>query len=148
MKTNSVNSTSFEGKVKFDKKLTKPMIDYANKILDAPFSGTSARERIANASYDVRIFGRATKKTIHPKIFFTSDFKTLKDPKSFHYSSGFTYCSPSKGASINSTVAEGAYKLNEHLTKFEEFKSWYPYAYNSFSEKVSAFFRRMFGIRK
>ena len=59
-----------------------------------------------------------------------------------------TYFSPSKGVSIHSTVPEGAHKLNEHLTKFEEYKGWYPYAYNTFGEKVSAFFKRMFGIRK
>ena len=72
----------------------------------------------------------------------------LKDPKSFSYTSKFLYHSPNKGVSIHSTVAEGAHKLNEHLTKFEEYKGWYPYAYNTFGEKISAFFKRMFGIRK
>lgn len=148
MKTNNISATSFQGKVKFDKKLTKPMIEYANKILDAPFSGTTARERITKATYDIQIQGRVSKKTIHPKLFFSSDFKSLKDPKSFHYTSKFTYFSPSKGASIHSTVTEGAYKLNEHLTKFEEYKAWYPYAYNTFGEKVSAFFKRMLGRGK
>lgn len=146
MRVDNIQGNSFEGKVKFDKKLTKPMIEYANKILDAPFSGTTARERIAKASYDVRIFGRATKRTIHPKLSFTSEFKCLKDPKQYSYCSTHTYCS--SGGSIHSTVAEGAYKLNEHLTNFEQHKNWYNYSYNTFGEKVSAFFRRMFGIRK
>ena len=146
MKINNIQENSFKGKVKFNKKLTQPMIVYANQILDHPFSGTTARKRIAKSSYDVEISGKVSKRTIHPKLFFSSSFNLLKDPKISHHTSGFTYCSPSKGASINSTVAEGAHKLNEHLTKFEEYKGWYPYAYNTFGEKVSAFFKRMFGI--
>ena len=148
MQINKIQENSFNGKVKFNKKLTKPMIEYANKILDYPFSGTTARERIVKSSYDVEINGRISKKTIHPKLFFSSGFKTLKDPKIFTYTSGYTYYSPSKGVSIHSTIAKGAYELNKHLTNFEEYKSWYPYAYSTFSEKVSAFFKRMFGIRK
>lgn len=148
MQISSIQENSFKGKVKFNKKLTKPMVEFANKILDQPFSGTTARERIAKSSYDVEISGKVSKRTVHPKLFFASDFKILKDPKSFSYTSKFSYHSPSKGVSIHSTVAEGAHKLNEHLTKFEEYKGWYPYAYNTFGEKVSAFFKRMFGIRK
>ena len=148
MRINNAEKFSFNGRVKFDKKLTKPMVVYANEILDHPFSGTTARERIAKSSYDVEINGKISKRTINPKLFFSSSFNLLKDPKIFHHTSSFTYFSPSKGVSINSTVAEGAHKLNEHLTKFEEYKGWYPYAYNTFGEKVSAFFKRMFGIRK
>lgn len=148
MQINNIQENSFKGKVKFNKKLTKPMVEYANKILDQPFSGTTARERIAKSSYDVEISGKVSKRTVHPKLFFSSSFNLLKDPKSYTYTSEFTYFSPSKGVSIHSTVAEGAHKLNEHLTKFEEYKGWYPYAYNTFGEKVSAFFKRMFGIRK
>lgn len=146
MRVDNIQGNSFEGKVKFDKKLTKPMLEYANKILDAPFSGTTARERIANATYDVEIGGRATKKTIHPRIFFSSEFKSLRDPKQFSLSREHYYCSPR--IRVHSTVSEGAYELNQYLTKLEEYKSWYKYSYNTFGEKVSAFFRRMFGIRK
>ena len=148
MQINNIQENSFKGRVKFDKKLTKSMVVYANEILDHPFSGTTARERIAKATYDVEISGRASKRTINPKLFFSSSFNLLKDPKIFHHTSSFTYFSPSKGVSINSTVPEGAHKLNEHLSKVEEYKGWYPYAYNTFGEKVSAFFKRMFGIRK
>lgn len=148
MQINNIQENSFKGKVTLDKKLTKPMVEYANKILDHPFSGTTARERIAKATYDVEISGRASKRTINPKLFFSSSFNLLKDPKIYHHTSRFTYFSPSKGVSINSTVPEGAHKLNEHLSKVEEYKGWYPYAYNTFGEKVSAFFKRMFGIRK
>lgn len=148
MQINNIQENSFKGKVKFNKKLTQPMVEYANKILDQPFSGTTARERIAKSTYDVEISGKVSKRTVHPKLFFSSSFNVLKDPKISHHTSRFTYFSPSKGVSINSTVAEGAHKLNEHLTKFEEYKGWYPYAYNTFGEKVSAFFKRMFGIRK
>ena len=148
MQINNIQENSFKGKVILDKKLTRPMVEYANKILDQPFSGTTARERIAKATYDVEISGRASKRTINPKLFFSSSFNLLKDPKIFHHTSSFTYFSPSKGVSINSTVPEGAHKLNEHLSKVEEYKGWYPYAYNTFGEKISAFFKRMFGIRK
>lgn len=148
MKTNSINSTSFEGKIKFDKKLTKPMVEYVNKILDYPFSGTTARERIEKATYDVDIIGRVTKKTIHPKLFFSTSFNILRDPKKFSFVSKFTYFSPSKGVNISSNAVEGAHKLNEHLTKFEQYKNSHCYSYNDFGEKVSAFFKRFFGIRK
>ena len=148
MQINNIQENSFKGKVILNKKLTKPMVVYANEILDHPFSGTTARERIAKSSYDVEINGKVSKRTINPKLFFSSSFNLLKDPKIFHHTSSFTYFSPSKGVSINSTVPEGAHKLNEHLSKVEEYKGWYPYAYNTFGEKVSAFFKRMFGIRK
>ena len=148
MQINNIQENSFNGRVTLDKKLTKPMVEYANKILDQPFSGTTARERIAKATYDVEISGRVSKRTINPKLFFSSSFSLLKDPKIFHHTSSFTYFSPSKGVSINSTVPEGAHKLNEHLSKVEEYKGWYPYAYNTFGEKISAFFKRMFGLRK
>ena len=148
MKTNVVNNNSFKGKVKFSKKLSKPMIDYANRILDAPFSGTTARERIARASYDVEIYGRFSKKTINPKIFFSSTFKQLRDPKALYYVSSSTYCCPERGVSINSPVAIGANKLNNHITLFEQYKNTHYYTYNTFGEKVRAFFNRMFGIRK
>ena len=55
MQINNIQENSFKGKVKFNKKLTKPMVEYANKILDQPFSGTTARERIAKSSYDLEI---------------------------------------------------------------------------------------------
>ena len=57
---------------------------------------------------------------IHPKLFFSSGFNILKDPKIFSYTSRYIYCSPIKGASIHSTVAKGAHKLNEHLTMFRK----------------------------
>jgi len=148
MKIDNIQESSFKGNIKLNKRLTKPMLEYANKILDHPVSGTTARERIAKSTYDVEISGRVSKKTINPKLFFSSSFNLLKDPKIFHHTSSFTYFSPSKGVSINSTVQEGAHKLNEHLTKFEEYKGYYLYSYNTFGEKVSAYFKRMFGIRK
>ena len=148
MKTNNIKEISFTGRVNFNKKLTKPMVDYANKILDHPFSGTTARERIANSTYDVEIYGRVSKKTIHPRLFFITNLAILRDPKKISFTTKFIHFSPSKGVSIHSTVAEGAYELNEHLTRFEEYKSSHAYAYNTFGEKVSAFFKKMFGIRK
>ena len=147
MQINSISDNSFEGKVKFDKKLTKPMIEYANKILDYPFSGTTARERIAKATYDVNVFGRTTKKTIHPKLNFSSSFKQLKDPRCLYHVSNSTYHFNTK-SNIHSTNAQGAYELNNGLTKFEEYKSRHYYAYNSFGEKIKAYFNRMLGIRK
>ena len=70
MKINNIKENSFKGKVKFDKKLTKPMLEFANKILDYPFSGTTARERIAKSTYDVEIYGRVSKKNDSSKIIF------------------------------------------------------------------------------
>ena len=80
---NDIKDNSFKGKVKFNKKLTKPMIEYANKILDQPFSGTTARERIAKSTYDVEIHGRVSKRTIHPRLFFSSGFNHIL-PKIFN----------------------------------------------------------------
>ena len=70
MKINNVEKTSFKGKVIFNKKLTKPMVEYADKVLDHPFSGTTARERIAKSSYDVEINGRVSKKNSSSQTIF------------------------------------------------------------------------------
>lgn len=148
MHVESLSDNAFQGKVVFDKKLSKPMVDYANKILDAPFSGTTARERIARASYDVVIHGHYSKKTINPKLFFSSSFNQLRDPKALYHSSRSTYCSPPRGVSINSPVAIGTKELQDHMTKFEKYKRYHRYAYNSFGEMVQAFWGRMFGVRK
>ena len=69
MLTNQISTTDFKGKIFYEKKMTKPMIDYANKILDVNINGT-ARERIKKAPYDLYIDKFGTKKSVHPKIYF------------------------------------------------------------------------------
>ena len=145
MEVNNVSAIGFNGKVIMRKQLTKPMTEYANKILDYPYFGTTARERIAKATYDVEIMGRISKKTIHPKLSFYSSFKLLRNPKCLHHCSTAAYVSPKSGVSIHSSEALGATLLNEHLTKFEKYKNDHCYAYNTFGEKIKAFFNRMFG---
>lgn len=148
MKTNVISSNNFDGKVKLHPKLTKPMLEYANQILDYPFSGTTARERIKKATYDVNIFGWTTKKTIHPKLHFYSSFNLLKDKKQEYHVGESRFVSGGKGTSIHSSVAEGAHNLNYFLSRFEQRKRENSLAYNTFGEKMIAIFNRFLGIKK
>ena len=145
MQINSIADNNFEGKIIYDTKLSKPMKEFAEKILDYPFSGTTARDRIKKATYDVKIYGRTTKKTIHPKLHFSSSIKLIPDKKQFLGITSSTYVN-GYGVSIHSTVGEGAYEINKFLTRFELYKNSYKNAYNTFGEKMKAYFVRMFNL--
>ena len=136
MKVNTITNNSFEGKIIFDKKLTKPMIEYTNKVLEYPYLGKTARERIATKTYDVNVFGHQTKKTINPRIWFCSEFKVL------NYESIRRACS--KSIKLKTPISECAEILNLFLVHFESYKDRFDYSYNSFGEKVNAFMRKLF----
>lgn len=136
-------NNNFEGKVKFDKRLSKEKISYVNRILDFSKDGkNSLRKRISKSSYDVEVFSMDTKKTIHPKVQFSSYFYKLKG-KSFADAwdgkSTFSY----QPLRIDKPINEGAEFLEKFLDKFEEYKSFYDYTYNGFVEKMKAFLKKI-----
>jgi len=140
MNINNISSTTFDGKIIFDKKLTKPMKEYANNILDYPYLGKTARERIASKTYDINVFGHKTKKTIHPRICFSSEFKVLNEESKKSYWS--------REIKLKTPISESAEILNLFLLYFEAYKDRFDFSYNTFGEKVSAFIRKIFDVRK
>ena len=131
MQVNQVSAVNFEGKIIYGKKMTKPMIDYANEILDVVIEGRTARERIKEASYDLYIKKASSKKAIHPKIFFESYYMLLKDP--------YKHCRYSGNVRIDSPKIDGARELDCFLSNFEQSKNWFKDSYNTFWEKILAF---------
>ena len=147
MNINNISNQTFEGNVIFSEKLTKPMIEYSNKILDYPYLGKTARERIATKNYDINIWGQATKKTINPKIRFSSEFKILKDKK-VYYPKTIIRVFSEKEISIRNSVKDGAENLNLFLLNFEIYRDKFDFAYNTFGEKIQAYLKKIFNIRK
>ena len=131
MLTNQISTSNFKGKIFYGKKMTKPMIDYANKILDVAVDGITARERVKEASYDLYIKKAGTKKAVHPKIYFSSYYKCLGDDYK-HYR-----CSPD--VRLDSGKVSGAKELNLFLDRFEYNKGLFKDSYNTFWEKILAF---------
>ena len=131
MQVNQVSAVNFEGKIIYSKKMTKPMIDYANEILDVVIEGRTARERIKEASYDLYIKKDSSKKAIHPKIFFESYYMLLNDP--------YKHCKYSGNVRIDSPKIDGARELDRFLSNFEQSKNWFKDSYNTFWEKILAF---------
>ena len=142
MKVNNISRESFSGKVNFDNKLKKPMMEYANKVLDFAIDGKTAREKISKSTYNLDILGSCTKKTVHPKIFFASTFKKLTSSRISPKTTSSRYYSSS--IRISSSVEDGAMKLNRFLDLFENYKKETRYSYNSFGEKIVAYFNRAF----
>ena len=146
MNVNNISTTSFEGKIYIDNKFTKPMRDYLDKVLDHEYVGRTARERIATKTYDINVWGHVTKKTIHPRFWLSSEFKVLKDKKRFDI--GLTKHYFSKTMKLNTPISKNAEKLNLFLVQFERYKNEFDFSYNTFGEKIQAYFKRFFNIRK
>ena len=135
MLTNQVSTTDFKGKIIYGKKMTKPMIEYANKILDVVVNGKTSRERIKEASYDLYINNAGTKKTVHPKIYFSSYYNRLGHKYRREHTS--------HSLRIDSGKAVGAKSLKSFLDLFEMDKGRFIDSYNSFGEKVVALFSKI-----
>jgi hypothetical protein len=145
MHINSITNNTFEGKVRFDNNISKSKIDYVEKILDFPLNGSTLRKRISKGSYDVTVISSDTKKTIHPRVTFYSKFEKLKE---CYWDKYKTFNMSSKSLRIDETVEKGAKHLEQFLDQFEKYKSYTNYSYNSFGEKICAYFKKFFGIRK
>ena len=127
MKITSINDNNFKGKVRFDKRLSKPKKDYVNRILNYQFEdGSTLGKRISKGTYDVDVFSTDTRKTIHPKVIFYSKFNKLKGRGYGDAWSGqSTYTSES--LRIDFSEKKGAEHLKKFLDDFEKYKNFYDY---------------------
>ena len=133
MNVNSFSETDFQGKVIYDKKMNKQMINYANQILDVVVNGKTGKERIKKATYDLRICNAGSKKTVHPKIFFQSKFYRIgKDNRYIRYSPDLR---------IDYDKEIGAKRLHKFLNLFENNKNHFKDSYNTWWEKFKTFFK-------
>ena len=139
MFVSKVSRENFEGKIKYDEKLTRQKKEAISKILDYKMGEQSIRERIKKATYNMEIVNNGSKKAIHPKVLVISSFKTLYNPDGYFYRAKLY---------LNKSSEENAVLLNKFLDDFEYKKKSYYHSYNSFAEKTVAFFNKMFGIWK
>ena len=139
MQINLISENNFEGKIKFDKELTKKKLQVLNDILDFKIDNKSTRERIKKATYNLEILNIRSRKAIHPNVLVRSYFKTLLNPDKYYQSMRIH---------IDNNLEKNANVLNNFLDKFESRKNSYYYSYNSIYEKICAFFNKIFGIRK
>lgn len=148
MQITSASNTNFEGKIIFNKKLSKQKIEFVNKVLDYSKDGEEClRKQIAKKSYDVEIFSTDTKRTVHPKVIFSSYFNKLKGKDCWSAWDGqSTYTT--KPLRIDSSLEEGSNQVKKFIKNFEDYKNLYDYTYNGFKEKVQAHIRKLFNIRK
>lgn len=126
MKANPVSNTNFEGRVLFDKKLPKSMVNYANRIMDTVHNGELLRDKLGKKTFDIAFFTMSSKKAIHPKLEFYSCFKTL-DPKDKR-------CYNSR-IRPNEDFKENVERVSRFIDRIEEEKNWQG-GYNTFLEKV------------
>lgn len=105
------------------------------------------RKQIAKKSYDVENFSTDTKRTVHPKVIFSSYFNKLKGKDCWSAWDGKSAYT-SKPLKTNSSLEEGSNQVKKFMKNFEEYKNLYDYTYNGFKEKVQAHIRKLFNIRK
>jgi len=142
MQINSISNTNFEGKIRFEKELSKSKREYVERILNCEFNGETLRKILSKKSYNVEVLSADSKKTVHPKIYFRSEFKKLKNPYNWDYVSKCIYTEES--FRVNSSVEEGAKHLKNFMANFERYKDSHDYSYNNFQEKILAFFKKCF----
>lgn len=145
MYVNSITSNTFEGKIRFKDNISKSKREFVEKILDFPLNGSTLRKRISKGSYDVEVLSTDTKRTIHPKVTFYSKFEKLKE---CYWDNIRDYSKYSKALKVDETVEKGAKHLEQFLDQFEKYKNYTNYSYNSLGEKLCAYFKKFFGIRK
>ncbi|MBE7710751.1 MAG: hypothetical protein E7Z92_01285 [Cyanobacteria bacterium SIG31] len=138
MQVDSIAANTFNGHIKFDKKIPKKKLKTLNEVLDFKINQKSLRERIKKASYDLEIFNNGSKKSIHPKALIVTSFKTLYNPDGYLYRTKLY---------LNKTSEENAIILNKFLDKFELYKKNHYYSYNSLGEKISTYFQKLFGMK-
>ena len=126
MKANPVSNTNFEGRVLFDKKLSKPMRDYANKVIDSVHNGEILRNKLGRKTFDITFFTMSSKKAIHPKLEFYSCFNTLNPKDKRCYNSRIR---------PNEDFKENVEKVSRFIDRIEKEKNWQG-GYNTFFEKV------------
>ena len=131
MRVESVSAIGFQGKINFDKKMSKPLQKYANRIMDYKINGISAREIIAKKSYDIGISNMSSKKAIHPKILFLTSFKC--DGEDVYYRHKIR---------TNYPEAIGASELLRYLKWVDDAKKDRN-GYNNFWERLAVLYKRV-----
>ena len=126
MFVNSVSNSEFKGKVYYDKNLSKPLTNYAEKILDSKVGDQTLRAKLAKKTFDITFFTRSSRKAIYPKLEFYSGFKVLNPKDKKYYNSR---------VSLRDDLAENAEKISKFLDRMEEYKRSYD-GYNTFGEKM------------
>ena len=136
MRADMVSNTDFRGKINIDKKMSKPMQDYVNRVLDYKIDGKSAREIISKKSYDVGISNMSSKKAIHPRLLLLTSFKVT----SFREGSEDVYYRHK--IRTNYPVLVGAKEVLRYLNwvdKAKENKN----GYNNFWEKLVVLYKKV-----
>lgn len=133
MRVNEVSANSFDGKIKFDKRMSKSLVKYVNRVLDHPVNGVSAREKIAKKSYDVGVYNMSSKKAIHPKLGFITSFKVDGDDKYFR-----------NVIKINTPIIFAANEMARYIKWVDGNKEMLN-GYNNFFEAIASKWRSYFG---
>ena len=136
MRVNNINETRFDGKINFDKKMPKSLQEYANRVLDYKIDGKSARDIIANKSYDVGVSNISSKKAIHPKLMFLTSFKVT----SFKDGSEDVYYR--HNIRTNYSVLVGAREVLRYLNWVDKAKENLN-GYNNFWEKLAVIYKNV-----
>ena len=145
MQITSISNNSFDGKIKYDKALSKSKIDFVEKILDYKKSGKTLRDRITRANYDVIVDSFEEESTLHPKVYFYSKFKKLRATN--HYEDAEKYAYFSEDLKINTSVKNGAKHLERFLNDFEKKRRNYYNIYSTTCDKMKETVKRFFGIK-
>ena len=130
MKIDQVLNTNFEGRVLFDKNLSKPMREYANKIIDTVHNGEILRNKLGEKTFDITFFSMSSKKAIHPKLEFYSCFNTLNPKDRRCYNSRIR---------PNEDFKQNVERVSRFIDRIQEEKNWQG-GYNTFFEKVKVWF--------
>ena len=130
MQINPVSNTNFEGRILFDKNLSKPMRDYANKMIDSVHNGEILRDKLGHKTFDITFFSMSSKKAIHPKLEFYSCFDTLNPKDRRCYNSRIR---------PNEDFKQNVEKVSNFIDRIEEEKQWQG-GYNTFFEKMKVWF--------
>lgn len=132
MKINDISKNNFEGKIRFDKKMSKPLVDYVNRVLDYPINGITAREKIAKRTYDLGVYNITTKKSVYPKIAFLTSFKVAGEDS--YYKSKIR---------TNYSIMHAAKEMARYIKWVDEIKEGL-YGYNNFFEGIASTWRNFF----
>lgn len=138
MQVDNISGNTFNGRILFDKKLTKEIVEYANRLFDTTVDNKTLRQKIASKTYDLTFFTTSSKKAIHPKLNFHAMFKTLDSPKTNYYGTFVR---------IDDNIDKNAEKISKFMDGVDKYKQNYN-GYNTLFEKFIVWLRRPLEIFK
>ncbi|MBQ7125696.1 hypothetical protein IJO12_01265 [bacterium] len=144
MRVDKVSNNVFKGNIVLNKnkKMSAPVKNYLNQVLDYELTGGSLRKRIQKSPYDLNVYVKHNKQTKVPKLFFSSTFNVLdkRYDRSSYASIRSTYASPD--LKITEPVQNGAEFLESFLNAFENRKNAKPYSYYTSMEMIKVFIKK------